>query len=158
MRFYSKKGIILFPILLFVLLFTLLSVMVQFVNVDFLTALLGEQDTENPLTGVIIPLAAASLIVWLIIATYYEINGKMLKVVAGPIRYTIEIDRIKSVRPSRNPLSSPALSLDRLEIIYSKPTGKVETRFSWKTILISPKNKQKFIEELLKINPNIDVK
>ncbi|WP_421385008.1 PH domain-containing protein [Bacillus salacetis] len=157
MRFYSKKGIIMFPVLLFVLIFILLSVIIQFVEIDFVTKILGEPDTTDSVAGVVIPLAAAGLIIWLVTSTYYEIKGKTLKVVAGPIRYNIEISSIKSVRPSRNPLSSPALSLDRLEIQYSNPTGKVETRNSWRTVLISPKDKEEFIQGLLNINPNIEV-
>ncbi|EDL65616.1 PH domain-containing protein [Bacillus sp. SG-1] len=158
MRFYSKRGIVIFPVLLVALIVILLSVVIQFVDLEFVTRVLGEPDVTGSLAGVIIPLAAALLIIWLIIATYYEINDRVLRIVAGPIRYTIEIERIKSVRPSRNPLSSPALSLDRLEITYSKPTGKVESRYSWNTILISPKNKERFIDELLKVNRKIEVK
>jgi hypothetical protein len=157
MRFYSKKGMIMFPILVIALILILLSSLIQFVDIELVTRVLGEPETTGTIADVIIPLAAAVLIIWLILSTYYDINAKMLKVVSGPVRYTIDIDKIKSVRPSRNPLASPALSLDRLEITYSRPTDKVETRYSWKTILISPKNKDQFIRELLKVNPNIEV-
>jgi hypothetical protein len=158
MRFYSKKGLIMFPVLIIALIFILLSTIIQFVDIELVTRILGEPETTGSIADVIVPLAAAGLIIWLVTTTYYEINGKTLKVAAGPIRHKIDIKNIKSIRPSRNPLASPALSLDRLELHYSRPTDKVETRYSWKTILISPKDKDQFIQELLKINSNIEVK
>jgi amino acid transporter len=158
MRFYSKKGMIMFPVLIIALIFMLLSTIIQFVEIEWLTRILGEPETTGSIADVIVPLAAAGLIIWLITTTYYEINGNTLKVAAGPIRHQIDINNIKSIRPSRNPLASPALSLDRLEVTYSKPTGKVDTIYSWKTVLISPKEKDLFIQELVKVNPNIEVK
>ncbi|WP_456271222.1 PH domain-containing protein [Bacillus sp. AK031] len=148
MRFYSKKGVILFPILILVLLVMIFTTLIQFVEVEFVTNLLGEPEGEGTFAGVIVPVLAAILIIWLMFATYYEINGNVLKVAAGPLRYKIDITSIKSVKPTRNPLSSPALSIDRLEIKYNK----------WNTVLISPKDKERFIEELVKINPAIEVK
>ena len=44
--------------------------------------------------------------------------------------------------------SAPANSFDRIEIIYNK----------FDSIIISPENKQQFIESLLVINPDIKVK
>ena len=60
----------------------------------------------------------------------------------------INIMNIESIKKSKNILSSPAASLDRIEIIENNKNS----------ILISPKNKIEFIEELKKINPQIDVK
>jgi hypothetical protein len=48
----------------------------------------------------------------------------------------VEIQKITSVKRTRNPLSSPALSTDRLEIKYGK----------WDFVLISPKNKERFVK------------
>jgi hypothetical protein len=56
-----------------------------------------------------------------------------------------EIQKITSVKRTRNPLSSPALSTDRLEIKYGK----------WDFVLISPKNEERFCEILLEKNPQI---
>lgn len=71
----------------------------------------------------------------------YVIEGQILKI----WRIKVEINSIKRIYKTRNPLSSPALSLDRIAIVYNK----------YDEVLISPKNKQGFIEELLKINPDI---
>lgn len=60
---------------------------------------------------------------------------------------TIDITTIKSIRETNNSMASPAASLDRLEI-----------RFKNDSILISPKNKSGFINQLLEINPSIEIK
>lgn len=52
------------------------------------------------------------------------------------------------MKRTKNPLSSPALSIDRIEITYDSGFGMV---------LVSPKNKQKFISLLKSINPHIEV-
>lgn len=71
----------------------------------------------------------------------YVIDGQILKI----WWIKVEIKSIKRIYKTRNPLSSPALSLDRIAIVYNK----------YDEVLISPKNKQEFVEELLKINPDI---
>ena len=73
----------------------------------------------------------------------YVIDGQILKI----WWIKVEIKSIKRIYKTRNPLSSPALSLDRIAIVYNK----------YDEVLISPKNKKEFVEELLKINPDIVV-
>lgn len=76
--------------------------------------------------------------VWILGATYYVLTGDELEVRSGPFRWRIPIREIRGVTASRNPLSSPALSLDRLRIEYG--TSK------W--ILISPSDREGFLREL----------
>jgi len=57
----------------------------------------------------------------------------------------IEIKSIRKIYRTRNIISSPALSLDRIAILYNQ----------YDEVIISPINKEDFIEELMKINPNI---
>ena len=57
----------------------------------------------------------------------------------------IDIKSIRKIYRTRNIISSPALSLDRIAIVYNQ----------YDEVLISPINKEDFIEELMKINPNI---
>lgn len=73
----------------------------------------------------------------------YVIDGNFLKI----WWIKVEIQTIRKIYKTRNPLSSPALSLDRIAIVYNK----------FDEVLISPKNKKEFIDELLKINPDIVV-
>ena len=134
MKFPSKKGMILVPFLIFFTLF------------NFATAVLSFM-AEEP-SSAIVPVLIALLVIWLLITTGYRIEDKTLYVKAAFINKHINIKTIKSVRPTKNPLSSPALSIDRLEIVYQ--SGMDE-----KLTLISPKDKEKFIAKLKEINPNI---
>lgn len=85
--------------------------------------------TFTLLAGVVLPL-------WLIVDTRYIIETQRLLVRSGPIRWKIPLREITSMEPTRNILSSPALSLDRIRIEYGKG----------KSLMISPKDKQEFIE------------
>ena len=59
-----------------------------------------------------------------------------------------DIHTIKSIRPTNNALSSPAASLDRLEIKFTD---------SNEVLRISPKDKQGFIDHICQINANVVV-
>jgi len=91
-----------------------------------------------------IPMAIFVLLLW--INTKYYIRDDQL-VIKGVLKDTlIPIESITSVKTTRNPLSAPALSMDRLEINYGK----------YEFTLISPLEKERFVEELLKVNPQIN--
>jgi len=83
-------------------------------------------------------LIVVALLIWMSIGTYYSVDKNTLKIVAGPIRWKVPIDEITSVERTRSPISSPALSLDRLRIRYS---GK-------KSVMISPADKKRFMKAL----------
>ena len=78
----------------------------------------------------------------------YEISPPDLLIRSGVTRFRIPLSSIESVQPSRNPYSSPALSLDRLKIDYKKK-GKLCF------ILISPENKKGFLNELARKDPEL---
>lgn len=80
----------------------------------------------------------AGLPIWLMMSTSYTLSNMTLLVKSGPFKWQVPIAEIKSVTPTSNPLSSPALSLDRLRIEYGRG----------KSIMISPKNKDQFIQDL----------
>ncbi len=84
----------------------------------------------------------------LFLATYYAINGDQLIVRSGVLyKKRIAIASIRKIKKTRNLISAPAPSLDRLEIFYNK----------FDSIIISPKDKQGFIADLTKLNPAIEV-
>ena len=76
--------------------------------------------------------------IWLIMSLQYQVDEKKLNITCGPFRWEIELSTIKSVEPSTDMISSPALSLDRLLIVHGN--GKV--------VLVSPKDKEGFISAL----------
>ena len=91
------------------------------------------------------PMAIFILLLW--INTKYYIRDEHI-VIKGVLKDTlIPIASISSLNLTRNPSSAPALSMDRIEIIYD----------NFDFVLISPLEKERFVEELLKINPKIKI-
>ena len=74
--------------------------------------------------------------IWLLFSTNYQIEANSLRIRCGPFSWTIALDQIQSITPSKSVLSSPALSLNRLEIQYGPG----------KRILVSPADHDAFIE------------
>ena len=80
----------------------------------------------------------------------YEITTSTLEIRSGILlHYKIPLSSILRVVPTRNPLSSPAWSLDRLRIDYLKNGKK-------RVILISPKDKKTFLRELIERTPSLE--
>ncbi len=126
MRYYSKRdwwiGVILWVPLLFWLVASLTST---------------ESDGEAMIAFVVM-VAVIGLTAWIWFSTYYILEDDYLYVRCGPMVERIKYGNIKSMKETRSPLSSAALSLDRIEIRHSK----------FGITLISPLEKEKFIEEL----------
>jgi hypothetical protein len=80
-----------------------------------------------------------AFIVWTYRGTRYLVTDREVIARSGPFRWRIEIAGIESIRPSRSPLSSPAMSLDRLEIRYG----------GGRRLLISPKDREGFLEAVV---------
>lgn len=77
----------------------------------------------------------------------HSVNG--LTVTCGLLyKKTFDIQELQSLRPTSNPLSSPALSLKRLELRFRNK----------ETVMISPVKQEEFIELLKSINPEIELK
>jgi len=64
---------------------------------------------------------------------------------------SVKISDIIVIERSYNPLSSPAASLKRLQLVFGKGA-------KFPVALISPVREQEFIEELRMVNPNILVR
>ncbi|MEM9647015.1 MAG: PH domain-containing protein [Bacteroidota bacterium] len=96
-----------------------------------------------------INLAVLIFILYLFASTHYTIDGNWLHVQCGfLVQKKIEIGAITRVSETNSPISGPAISLDRLNVVYGAN----------KDILISPKDKSGFIEHLRRINPKIEVR
>lgn len=87
---------------------------------------------------VVVLLLTAALIGSILVGTYYMVDKTTLKIVSGPVRFRVNLDDINSVRATRNPLSSPALSLDRLMINYGKN----------RKVMVSPADKRGFLKAI----------
>ncbi|MEC5422555.1 PH domain-containing protein [Virgibacillus sp. C22-A2] len=96
-------------------------------------------------TAALFMLPLALVLLWFWFKTDYKIENEQIKVRYGPIRQTIHIKDIKRINKNKNPFMAPALSTDKIEILCSK----------YDVISISPVDQQKFIKDLLEINPTI---
>jgi hypothetical protein len=93
----------------------------------------------------IIMIAVILFIGWIWFGTGYEILDDQLKIRCGPFRQRIPLREIKEIKRTRSPLSSPACSLDRMEIKYGAS----------KRVMISPADKEGFIKLLIEKSPQI---
>jgi membrane protein YdbS with pleckstrin-like domain len=118
------------------LLYLLVAVMVFEVVVMSIAA--TQVDTPREATVMILAaLALVALIGSMLIGTHYTVEGNTLRVACGPFRWKVPIDSIQSVEATRSPLSSPALSLDRLRIHYGK-----------RRIMVSPSDRAGFLRAI----------
>ncbi|NIK11683.1 PH domain-containing protein [Alkalibacillus almallahensis] len=99
---------------------------------------------NSPL-GFIITGALLVLVIWIWFDTKYYLNSGDLIIKFGPFKWVIDINAIKKISHERSPFTAPALSVDRLSILYG----------NYKVISISPKNKNEFIHLLKTNNPDI---
>jgi len=81
---------------------------------------------------------------WVLYGTGYRFEPDMLLVHCGPFRWRIPFAEISRVEPSRNPLSSPACSLDRLLIQYGS-----------RQIMVSPADRAGFLSRLAAVCPQL---
>ena len=97
-------------------------------------------DAERPWSDGVGLCFGWALSIWIMLQTYYEFHGDYLLVRCGPFWRKLLIRDIASVEPTRNPLASMALSLDRLAIKMQSGSG----------VMISPRDKARFLKELAK--------
>ena len=91
---------------------------------------------------------SAFFVLYLFLSTYYTIENEILNVRSGfLINMKINVNSIYKIVKSNSIMSAPAASLDRLKITYQQN----------QIVVISPKNKQDFVNELKSINTKIEV-
>lgn len=92
------------------------------------------------LMGALILAFVAALYLGLIFPLRYGVGNEELTIRSGVCRKRIPLENITEVRPTRNPLSSPALSLDRLHVQFG--TGLLGA------VMISPDDREAFLADL----------
>jgi hypothetical protein len=101
----------------------------------------------NPLF-IIFHFALAVLIYFFVVRIKYTLDDQHLRIYMGPFLYrSIEIQSIRKMEKSNNPLSSPAASLRRIAIHYNK----------WGYVLISPRDRESFMEEVWKRKAQLEI-
>ena len=99
--------------------------------------------------GIIMATLTSAFVLYLVYNTWYAIEQDVLHIRCGFLyRKEVPVKSIKSIATSSSILSSPATSFDRIEIAFNQ----------FDSVLISPENRQDFIESLKNINPAIIIK
>ncbi|KRG68157.1 PH domain-containing protein [Pseudoxanthomonas dokdonensis] len=119
------------------LLIVLLGAMAVCLPAAF-AALAQEQGWVAWLTVAAVLLLGFGLPLSLLFATRYTITADCLQVRSGPFRWRVPLAAITDITPTRNPASSPALSLDRLRIDYGRG----------RQLLISPRDQAGFMQAI----------
>lgn len=111
-------------------------------------ATLGRIQAGRPIDALdtVLPLVVTAFTVWIFRATYYVITADSLIVRSGPIRRTVPLQSVERLRATHNPLSSPALSIDRIEVTYGS-----------RRVLISPRDKAAFVRAVRQRVPGVVV-
>lgn len=103
---------------------------------------------------IIICVVVLAFVLLTLIGCYYKIDGDNLIVYSFFIPTAYPINKIKSVKPTKSILSAPAISLTHRIAVTFTDRNVLKSSMP---LIISPMRKDKFIEQLLVINPNIKV-
>ena len=113
--------------------------MSRIVQVAAITAAVAEAGEPGMITSLIlVMIGVVALMLWLLLGTHYTVDRGLIRIVSGPFRWKVRLDEIQSVEETRSPLSSPALSLDRLKIVYG----------NGRRIMVSPADKAGFLKSI----------
>ena len=109
------------------------------VMLEFFLDGIGLSDAAVNVLALLIVVFVLGIVFWLFLTTRYTLTDEFLLIRCGPFSWAIALDEITHIEPTRNPFSSPALSLDRMAI-----------RYGGGELLISPADKERFMIELKK--------
>lgn len=101
-------------------------------------AVAGRAQPAEILASVALVIVVDLFVASVMLGTRYTLFEDKLVVRSSLFRWTVPLAEITLVEPTGNPLSSPALSLDRLRIEYA----------GGKEIMISPPDKDAFVRAL----------
>ena len=86
------------------------------------------------------------LMLWVLYGTGYTVKSELLCIRCGPFSFRIALQGIDSITPTKSPWSSPACSLDRLNIAYG---------LSGQSIMVSPEDKTRFLAAIVEHCPSL---
>lgn len=103
-------------------------------------AALTSRSNDDLIGAVVASVLVIGILLGLVYPMRYGLDDTYLTVRFGLARTRIPLANVTTVEPTRNPLASPALSLDRLSIVSGPGlTG---------TVMISPADRDGFLNEL----------
>jgi hypothetical protein len=83
-------------------------------------------------------LGAHVLVLWVLLATRYTLDGMSLRVRSGPFSWVIPLKEIHAVSRTGDQRAAPALSLQRLRIDYG----------DGRAVMVSPREEVEFLADL----------
>jgi len=95
-------------------------ILVPLIELGICVMILITDGAEALVWGLIPLVLVALLYVLVVVPIRHGISDRELIIRFGVIRYRVPLEKITEVRPTRSPLSSPALSMDRLAIRTKK--------------------------------------
>jgi membrane protein YdbS with pleckstrin-like domain len=120
---------------------------VPLISVGTVVAGLMTGDTGAAVSAIITLALVLVVYVGVVWPIAYEVHDRELVVRFGFIRSRVPIDQITRVTPSRNPLASPALSLDRIRV----------DRRGGGFVLVSPADREGFARAILQRAPSVEI-
>ncbi|MBD7984910.1 PH domain-containing protein [Sporosarcina sp. Sa2YVA2] len=97
--------------------------------------------------GIVITTIIVGFLLWMWFGTGYRVEDGLIIIISGPFKSKVKIADIRKLTATKNPLSAPALSINRIEILYG----------TYGMSLVSPKDRELFISLLLEENQTIQV-
>ena len=138
-KFLSTKNNFTIGILWFLVVFLITILVVNFY-----------ENTFSIIPFVIISLVVA-LVIWILLDTRYVIKSNLLLYRSGPFRGRIDITKINKIKTHSGmyvPVSmKPALDTKGFIVTYN----------NYDDVFISPSKSDIFLQEILKINPKIEI-
>ncbi len=138
-RFLSTKNTFTIVILWGIVLFFIVMLALNYEKGNF------------PVIPMIIISLVTGFVLWVLLDTRYVIKNNFLLYRSGPIRGRIDITKIKSIKRFSG-LNVPVMLKPALDT-----KGFIVTYNQFDDLFISPKMSDIFIEEIKKINPQIEV-
>ncbi len=128
--YHSKKNVIASILIWIIIPLPLVLILVGEINIFAFTL--------DSIIAMIITSLTSAMFIWIWFSTRYVISESQLKIYCGPMNKVVNLDSIVSVNMTSSPIAAPALSLDRIRIVYNQH----------QEVFISPKNKEQFLAEL----------
>lgn len=111
----------------------------------------GTPDLMEFIVSSLLVLITAGLFLWLWLGTYYFIDNEILIAKSGPLTFKVPIKEISFIRLNQETIGGTwklTLSWKCIELKYKKS----------RSIFISPNDENDFLDRLVKINPQIEIK
>ena len=127
----------------------LLSLLVLSICAFILLQVSTNRFNNDSIFSIVLACGLIAFLVWIYYGTFYSLSEQYLIYTSGPIRGKISVSTINRITKNKTMWAGlkPATATKGLILRYNR----------YDEIYISPETNDSFIEQILKINPNIEV-